>query len=282
MDELTSAERKVATAMLADYPFAGLMNLVELAERARTSSQTILRLVAKLDFQGYGEFQRALIKEIKEGYHSPLILHETTEHRDENSAFLSGLSEATIAAIRESINGLSEQQFLSICGLLSDPKRSLFLIGGRMSHTLAMFLFRHLRQVRPKVYLISENEEEWPEYLMRMAPKDIVMMIDFRRYQKNLEHFAGLISENNGAKIVLFTDKWLSPISKFSTHTLPTVVDVDTPWDTALPMMLVAEAIINRVSERDWDATRKRLENWDRLRGKVTPNSQARPTKANH
>lgn len=271
MDALTSAERKVATAMLADYPFAGLLTLAELAQRARASSQTILRLITKLGFQGYGEFQRALIGEIKEGYHSPLILHETVEHKSKGNAFLSTLTEATISAIRETINGMSEKQFATICALLSDRKRSIFLLGGRMSHTLAMFLFRHLRQIRPKVYMVSENEEEWPEYLLRMGSRDIVIMVDYRRYQANLERFSQMAAQDRGAKIVLFTDKWLSPVSKYSTHTLPAAVDVDTPWDTSLPLMLIAEAIIDRVSESDWEATRKRIGLWDEIRTKESP-----------
>jgi len=274
MDSLTAAERKVGTAMLADYPFAGLLTLAELAKRARASSQTILRLVTKLGFRGYGEFQRAVIGEIKEGYHSPLILHETVDHQRADNAFLSNLTEATINAIRETINVMPEKQFMAISELLADRSRSIFLIGGRVSHTLVMFMFRHLRQIRPKVYLVPENEEEWPEYLMRMGRKEIVIIIDFRRYQPNMEHFAKLAAQDRGAKIVLFTDKWLSPVSKYSSHTLPTIVDVGTPWDTSLPLLLVIEAFINNVSESNWDATRKRVEHWDGLRATESPQNK--------
>lgn len=273
MDDLTAAERKVATAMLADYPFAGLLTLAELAKRARASSQSILRLVTKLGFKGYGEFQRAVIGEIKEGYHSPVILHETSDQQGADNVSLSKLTKATVAAVQETIQAMPEKQFRTICELMADPKRSVFLIGGRISHTIAMFLFRHLRQIRPKVYLVSEDEEEWPEYLLRMGRKDIVLVIDYRRYQSNLERFAEMATQDRGARIILFTDKWFSPVSKFSDYTLPAAVDVGTPWDTSLPLLLIVEAIINRVSEQDWDATRKRIGLWDGLR--VTAPSSA-------
>ena len=77
MNALTSSERKVAVALLADYPFAGLLTVAELAKRANVSNQSVLRLAAKLGFDGYGEFQKMLINEIKEGYQSPIILRET-------------------------------------------------------------------------------------------------------------------------------------------------------------------------------------------------------------
>jgi len=277
MGDFTASERKVATALLADYPFAGLLTLAELAKQARASSPTILRLVTKLGYQGFGDFQRAVIGEIKEAYHSPLILHETVNQRGIDGRFLSDLTEASIDAVRESISTISEKQFETVCGLIADKKRSVFLIGGRMSHTLAMFMFRHLRQIRSKIFLIPENEEEWPEYLLRMGRRDIVIAIDFRRYQANLEQFSQLAAGDRGAKIVLFTDKWLSPVSKYSAHTLPVTVDVGTPWDTSLGLLLVIEAIINRVSENDWGATRKRIESWDQLRESKAPPVKERP-----
>jgi DNA-binding MurR/RpiR family transcriptional regulator len=135
-----------------------------------------------------------------------------------------------------------------------------------MSHSIALFLFRHLRQIRPRVYLISEYEEEWPEYLLRMGRKDVLLVFDYRRYQLSLERLSALAARERGAQIILFTHKWLSPVSKYSAHTLPAAVDVGTPWDTSLPVLLIAEAIINRVSEHDWGTTRKRIELWDDLR----------------
>jgi DNA-binding MurR/RpiR family transcriptional regulator len=271
LDEFTVAERKVATAMLADYPFAGLLTLAELAKQARASSPTILRLVSKLGFQGYGDFQRAVIGEIKEAYHSPVILHEAPDQHDINDTFLSDLSESCIEAMRDTVLTTSGKQFDTICDLIADTKRSIFLTGGRMSYTLAMFLFRHLRQIRPKVFLIPENEEDWPDYLLRMGKKDVVVAIDLRRYQPNMASFAKLAAKDRGAKIVLFTDKWLSPVSKYSAHTFPVAVDVGTPWDTGAAVLLLIEAIISRVSESDWGGTRKRIKVWDQLRNTNAP-----------
>lgn len=274
LDELTAAERKAATALLADYPFAGLLTIVELSERSNVSSQSILRLIAKLGFHGYGDFQRSLIGELKAGYQSPVTLHETVEQPDSATPSLSEITDVTVRSIQETVATMSETQFLAVCEMIADRKRSVFLIGGRMSHTLATFLFRHLRQIRPKVYLIPEYEEEWPEYLLRMGRKDVVLMFDYRRYQKDLERLAERAARDRGAHIVLFTDKWLSPVSKHSQQILASNVDVGTPWDTSLPLLLVIEAIINRVSEQNWDATRNRIQTWDDLRSPAVSNEK--------
>ena len=113
---------------------------------------------------------------------------------------------------------------------------------------------------------MSDYHEDWPEYLMRMSRKDVVIVFDYRRYQAGLETFADKAARDRGAQVVLFTDKWLSPISRHSSHILPASIDVGTPWDTSLGPVLLIEAIINKVSDKDWDATRRRIEQWDCLR----------------
>ena len=69
---LTQSERKLASALLSDYPFAGLITIQELAERAEVSPPSISRFVTKIGLSGYQEMQRRLIGELKGGDNSPL------------------------------------------------------------------------------------------------------------------------------------------------------------------------------------------------------------------
>ncbi len=266
MESLTASERRVATALLADYPFAGLATVAELAERTAVSVPTVLRLTTKLGFSGYGEFQRSLIGELKEGYHSPITLRETHGGVGPVQGFLPRLADVTLGAVVETANALPEAEFEKVCELIGDTRRSVFLIGGRMSHMMASLLYRHLRQIRRRVYLVPETHEDWPEYLLRMSKRDVLLVFDYRRYQPDLERLARRAAKDRGAQVVAFTDKWLSPVCRHAAHILPAAVEVGTPWDTFLSIMLVIEAIINRVSEYDWDATKQRIEDWDALR----------------
>ncbi len=266
MGAITSAERKVATALFADYPFAGLLTVAELSNRANVSSQTVLRLASKLGFDGYSDFQQAFIGEIKEGYHSPVILRETRGDGDSGDAFLSNLGESSIVAIRETAAMISDEQLDVISDLLSDQRRSIFFLGGRITFCLASYFFLHLRQIRPKTHMIPNSQEDWPEHLLRMTRNDIVLMFDFRRYQPDLFFFAERAAHDQKAKIVLITDKWISPIAKHSSHILPCAIDVGTPWDTGISALLLVEGLINKVSESNWPKTRKRIEKWDTFR----------------
>src|SRR6202020_1243613 len=64
MDELTPAERKVARTLLARYPAAGLESTAALAAAAGTSKPAVLRLLDRLGFGSYPEFQERLRGEV--------------------------------------------------------------------------------------------------------------------------------------------------------------------------------------------------------------------------
>jgi DNA-binding MurR/RpiR family transcriptional regulator len=64
MASLTPSERKVARALLAAYPVAGLETVAELARRAQVSGPTVIRFAAKLGYERYPDFQQALKNEL--------------------------------------------------------------------------------------------------------------------------------------------------------------------------------------------------------------------------
>jgi DNA-binding MurR/RpiR family transcriptional regulator len=73
--ELTPAERKVARALLAEYPVRGLQPVAKLAATAGVSAPTVIRLVSKLSFDSYAGFQLSLKSEVLARLSSPLTVH---------------------------------------------------------------------------------------------------------------------------------------------------------------------------------------------------------------
>ena len=64
MGRLSAAERRVARALLADYPSAGLSTVAELAERAQVSPPTVVRFAQRVGLPGFGALQTALRDEL--------------------------------------------------------------------------------------------------------------------------------------------------------------------------------------------------------------------------
>ncbi|MDZ7601624.1 MAG: MurR/RpiR family transcriptional regulator [Hoeflea sp.] len=263
MERLTPAERQLKSVLMADYPFAGLEPIQELSRKARISAPSISRFVNKLGFAGFQEFQQTLVQELKQGNRSPIDLRENQVTGQEASlaAYLQRV-EALNAELSERV---SPAQFDRICRLLGDPKRRIYMIGGRMSDSIAGFFVRHLSQIRKDVHHIPSDPELWPEYVLRLRPKDIVLVIDFRRYQANLERLSVQV-RNAKAQTIVITDQWISPCAKGASELISVPIDSGTLWDSYVPAFALVEALLIPLAEMDWNATKARIAQWDSLR----------------
>lgn len=263
-DDMTPSERKLAAALLSDYPYAGLVSIQELAQRAEVSPPSISRFVIKIGLDGYQSFQKALLAELKEGQKSPVDMHGGT--RKVKDGFLRDFIARAATQLAVSADAITEAQFERICAMLGNPKSDIYVLGGRISDTIAQHLSFHLRQTRRGVYHLPANQEVWPEYLLRMQPSDVLFLVDFRRYQSALAALAQTAVKERGARVVLMTDKWLSPISRDASEILPVPIESGTLWDTYAAALAVTEAVVTRIAETHWDQTRSRIEAWDALR----------------
>ena len=262
---LTASERKLANAILADYPFTGLQTIQELADRTGVSAPSITRFVSKVGFGGYQDFQRQLIGELKESRRSPLDLKIVASPAREGD-FLGDYANRLGQLMLRMTDSVAPDQFDAICRLVADPSRNIFLLGGRISDSIAGFLSMHLRQMRSRVYHMPASSELWPEHILRMRKQDVVILFDFRRYQPDIARLAAIISRKRKSSIVLITDKWMSPIARDSDFVVALPIEAGTAWDTVVCPIAFVEALIVKVSEADWSATRERIEAWDALR----------------
>ena len=263
-EAMTPSERKLATALLSDYPYAGLISIQELASRADVSAPSISRFVTKIGLTGYQDMQRRLIDELKEGNRSPLELRESGRRIE--GRYLSEFIARAAEQMQDAAQAITEGQFKRITDLLSDPKRNIYALGGRISDTIAMHLSFHLRQARPGVYHLPRDPESWPEYLLRMKTGDVLFLADFRRYQPNLTHLAAQVSEVSKAQVILMTDKWLSPARRYADEVLSVPIETGTIWDSYSAGLAITEALVTRVAEDNWSSTRTRIRAWDAAR----------------
>ena len=73
LPDLTRAERQLASHILSNYPVAALGSITALAREGGVSSPTVVRLVQKLGYKGYPDFQRALRGQVEAMLVSPLV-----------------------------------------------------------------------------------------------------------------------------------------------------------------------------------------------------------------
>ena len=259
VEELTRAERQLSDVILRNYPASGLGTITSLAEAAEVSTPTVARLVQKLGFAGFPDFQRGLREELSEKISSPLTKRQRWVDDAPEEHLLNRFTKAVIENVGQSMSKLDPDVFEAACALLSDPKRRVFIVGGRITRTLADYFFLHFQVIREDVVHITSNSNAWPHYALDFKEGDVVVIFDVRRYENSTLKLAELARER-AAEIILFTDQWMSPISQLATVSFSNQIAAPSAWDSNITTMLISEIVIAEVQERNWETTRERME----------------------
>ena len=259
LDDLTRAERQLALSILENYPASGLGPLAALAKSAQVSVPTVARMVQKLGFKGYPEFQADLRDELGAIAKGPIAKHETWAGAAPSEHILNRFTEAVIDNIRNTMAHVDPVAFDEACALVADQKRHLYIAGGRITHTLAEYLFMHLQVIRPNLTHVQSTSNTWPHYLLNAQEGDVFVIFDVRRYENNTLKMAELARER-GAKIVLFTDQWRSPVHRMADVSLTSQIIVPSAWDSATATMLLLESMIAAIQTLNWEQTKDRMQ----------------------
>ena len=259
MDDLTRSERQLASVLMQDYPMAGLQSITKLAAAAGVSTPTVIRMARKLGFDGFPALQDALRAELAAQIKKPISKREDWGGDDGARHLLSRFAEAVSENMRHTLDRIDTAEFDAVARLLADTARPVYVVGGRITRSNADYLFNHLQIIRPHVTQLGNSTNVWPQYLLDMDGRTVLVIFDIRRYETDLERLARLASDR-GAAVVLFTDQWGSPIGRVADFTFHGLVEAPSSWDSTIALMLIAEALIAEVQDRRWEEARERIE----------------------
>lgn len=259
LDTLTRAERQLAHSILENYPVSGLGPITAVASNAKVSTPTVARMVQKLGFRGYPEFQTELRKELSEKISGPIAKHDTWAEQAPSGHVLNQFTEAVIDNIRHSLSQIETSAFDQASTLLADTNHPLYIVGGRITHTMAEYLYLHMQVIRPGTTHIQSTSNSWPHYLLDVKEGDVFAIFDVRRYENNTLKLAEM-AHQRGARIVLFTDQWRSPVHAFADVCFSSRIVVPSAWDSLVTTLLLVETLISAVQDLTWDDTKDRME----------------------
>lgn len=271
--DLTRSERRAAQTLLANYPLQGLETVAQFAEQAGVSAPSVLRFIARIGFASYADFQRRLKEEVEAQLQSPLAKTGATPDGAEQSA---RPHQAFAEAIAENVLGtfryLPTADIEAVAAILADPRRPLHLLGGRFTDPLARYMTAHLRILRPNASHLEGQPDNWRDQLIDMNSRDVLFLIDIRRYQNDLRDLAEAAARRKVTTIVL-TDQWLSPAARFAKYVLPARVSVPSAWDSNAALLAVIEALIADVMQLRWGESRERMAAIEALRAEIDPSN---------
>jgi len=140
------SERKVICVLLDQYPRSGLGSMTRLAEQAGVSDLTIIRLVKKLEFAGYPDFQEALLSEMDQRLRSPSTLLQLRAPHSQDDAWTLYLQDSERTS--HETQDLTQSKDVRVFVNWILDSRQISCNGGRLRSFLAGYLVSHLRLLR--------------------------------------------------------------------------------------------------------------------------------------
>ncbi len=260
LGELSKAERKVARTLLSGPPTIGLQSVSQLAALAEVSGPTVSRFVSRLGFDNYAAFQQALREDLSARVLSPVEVYRS--HLEASGHTPLSLAGAALAdAVTGTLAQLSPPDFERAVGLLADERHRVLVTGGWTSHLLASLLTSLVRPFRAGVLHVPSLAAERAITLADLVRGDTVVLFDHRRYELDTFEFARL-ARDRGARLVLFTDPWLSPIADLADAVLPAQVDGPSPFESLTPTVALVETLASDVARRLGPAGTARLDRY--------------------
>ena len=89
---------------------------------------------------------------------------------------------------------------------------------------------------------MKERHEKWNGRGIRIRHKGIEILLKER-----------------GARVVLITDQWISPIARLAVHSLPLRIEAPSSWDSNIVPLFVAEALVSATINASWPETQERI-----------------------
>jgi DNA-binding MurR/RpiR family transcriptional regulator len=257
LPDLTRAERKLAGHVLSNYPVAALGSITALAKAADVSSPTVVRMVQKLGYKGYPDFQRALRGQVEAMLTAPLA-NPARSFDLPNGHVLRRFASAVVDNINTSVAQIDPADFDAVAALLADPNRRILALGGRITHAIADYFVSLMKVIRPEVLLLSDMSNAWPPALLDLKAGDVVLIFDIRRYENTVLQAAEM-AQAQGAVVVLITDRWVSPASAHAAHVLPCHIEAPSAWDSTAALLVLVEALLAAVQALTWEVTEPRM-----------------------
>lgn len=241
---LTPAERKVADEVVADPQLIAFGTVAEVAKRASVSGASVVRLAARLGYDGFVDLQEAVQGELADR------LRPAVERiRDVPPGDVLGRAlDASLRAVQVTIEGIERPAFESAVQLLADPDRSVAVIAGDAGAGIAAHAADELAMLRSGIVSIGGTRVAVGRALARVGEGDVVLALDLRRYDRWVLD-AVEVALDAGAELVALTDGPLSPLARRASSLIVVEAEGIGPFDSYVGALAALSALVAGVAD---------------------------------
>ncbi len=264
---LSPLHRKIVDFFLTRPDEALYATTTAIARDVGVSEASVVRCCRRLGFQGFRDFQSAL----RQIGRAPLSRVSRVEivagKRRPLAALIDDVISNDIENLRATQGQLDHALILQVAEMLWRA-RTIYVIGVRSAHSIAVFLHFALRLLGRNSRLLTPGIGDVPEQLVDVGRHDVAVAVSFERYARaTVELFEACVAR--GAAGVAITDKPTSPLTDHAKAILMCRTHYLTFIDSYVAPLSLANAILTVLAVRRRRAATRSLarmeEAWDMM-----------------
>ena len=253
--QLTAAERRVAHVVLERPQLVGFGTVADLAEAAGAGAATVVRLAAKLGFDGFSALQSSIQRDLSRqlrpaaerirelGGDQPITRHRSAE----------------LSNVQATLDAVDPETLDAVVTLFADVDRNVLVLAGDAERGVATQFATELGTLRPGVSMISGSDVTVRRQLALSATGSTMVVVDLRRYERWVLDAFGQ-GKGAGHTIVALTDGLLSPLAMGAHHSFAISAASVSPFDSHVGTLALFDLLVGLSAERLKDSAAERLQ----------------------
>lgn len=271
--ELSKTDSLIAEHILDSIDTIGLKTSTSLAEEIGVSDTSIIRFIRKLGFKGYSDFRVAMTERLTEQYNQSQGSHELSpgeryvkfQNNLKSGTLISDISKYTVSNLEKSFSKLTDETVDKAVDILLSSEKH-YICGFRGAASCAQYMASKLVLMVSNVITLTHADATAIEAIADIKKGDCIILYSFPRYSEI--NFSLLeIAREAGAKVILFTDKFTSPLVGLADIVIVTYVSGLGFTNSYVAPLSISELLLLAISNRNDKKCMQRISKIDKLIG---------------
>jgi len=254
-ESLTPAESRVAEVVASDPESVAFGTVADVAARAGTSGPTVLRLAAKLGYEGFTDLQGAVQDEIARRLR-PAVERIRAAAPDD---VVANVAEREVANVAATLDAVDRGVFDAAVASLADVRRRVLVLTGEAARGIGVQVASELDLLRDGVTRVEGSNVRVSRQIAEAGRRATMLAIDFHRYERWVLDAAERAVEH-GARLVVLTDRVTSPLASGADSTFVVQAEAAGPFDSHVGVLALCNALVAGVAARLQRSATRRLD----------------------
>lgn len=259
--KLSPNDKVVLEYVLNNRENACFQTASETAMLLGVSQSSVIRVSARLGYDSFGSFKRALqeelanarIKKQKEPIPYEKIKNYTNLTEEELIEVMKGYALKNLEKDQSASDYMSYRR---AANLIHGAER-VFIVGYRACAGFAASFAVNLTCVRPCVYVVS-GSQPMVDFLVDLTDRDTIIALSYARYSSDTL-FAVNMAKRAGSKIVALTDSYTSPLCAGADAVILNSTENLSFYNSYVSLVMSIEILVALVSKKNKKQNEERL-----------------------